>query len=69
MNANELADEAIKVALELEDNGWGRRTDASIMIRKLAAELQVLNAKETMYQEMIDDRDAEIAILRKAQEK
>ena len=69
MNANELADEAIKVALELEENGWGRRTDASIMIRKLAAELQVLNAKETMYQEMIDDRDAEIAILRKAQEK
>ena len=67
MNANELADEAIKVALELEDYGWGRRTDASIMIRQLATELQALNAKETMYQEMIDDRDAEIAILRKAQ--
>ena len=67
MNANELADEAIKVALELEDYGWGRRTDASIMIRQLATELRALNAKETMYQEMIDDRDAEIAILRKAQ--
>ena len=56
-----MKEEALKLADQLENDGDDfYRFMASAMIRRLVEELDALNAKESMWQEMIEDLECQV---------